>query len=61
MWDKLLEELDLDIGDGPDLESSFFVGDAGGRAARKEIKADHSCSDRYVSVGIFISNTILIS
>lgn len=47
MWDELLEDLDLDVGDGPDLKSSFFVGDAGGRAARNESKADHSCSDRY--------------
>ena len=52
MWAELLEELDLDDdrgGDGmagPDLGASFFVGDAGGRAAEKGIKADHSCVDR---------------
>lgn len=46
MWKALLEDLDLDESDGPDLESSFFVGDAGGRAARINAKADHSCSDR---------------
>ena len=46
MWKEMLEDLDLDEGDGPDLESSFFVGDAGGRAARTNAKADHSCSDR---------------
>ncbi len=46
MWDELIEDLDLDVGDGPDLGSSFFVGDAGGRTARNEIKADHACSDR---------------
>ncbi|KAL8697374.1 MAG: hypothetical protein Q9201_007155 [Fulgogasparrea decipioides] len=34
MWTELLEELDLDGEDGPDLAASFFVGDAGGRAAR---------------------------
>ena len=46
MWTELLDELDLDVSDGPDLQASFFVGDAGGRAARSGIKADHSCSDR---------------
>lgn len=47
MWKELREDLDLDEGDGPDLEFSFFVGDAGGRAARTNAKADHSCVDRY--------------
>ena len=46
MWDELLEDLDLDEGDGPNLGASFFVGDAGGRAARNGVKADHACSDR---------------
>ncbi|KAI4187718.1 MAG: hypothetical protein L6R41_002620 [Letrouitia leprolyta] len=46
MWTELIEDFDLDIGDGPDLKASFFVGDAGGRAARGAIKADYSCSDR---------------
>ena len=46
MWSELLEEFDLDVRDGPDLKASFFVGDAGGRAARSGAKADHSCSDR---------------
>jgi len=46
MWAELLEDLDLDEGEGPDLTSSFFVGDAGGRPARTNGKADHSCSDR---------------
>ena len=46
MWNELLEELDLEVGTGPDLSTSFFVGDAGGRPARKNFKADHSCSDR---------------
>ena len=45
-WKELLNDLDLDEGDGPDLQSSFFVGDAGGRAARANAKADHACSDR---------------
>lgn len=46
MWTELLEELDLEIDGGPELASSFFVGDAGGRPARKGAKPDHSCSDR---------------
>lgn len=46
MWTELLEEIDLDTREGPVLGESFFVGDAGGRAARSGAKADHSCSDR---------------
>ncbi len=45
-WKELVDYLDLDEGNGPDLQSSFFVGDAGGRAARINAKADHACSDR---------------
>ena len=47
MWDELLEEIDLDGHDGPDLPACFFVGDAGGRPARKDAKADHASSDRF--------------
>ncbi|KAL8681688.1 MAG: hypothetical protein Q9186_002205 [Xanthomendoza sp. 1 TL-2023] len=54
MWTELLEELDLDDGHGPDLEASFFVGDAGGRAARSGAKPDHSCSDRNFAVNLGI-------
>ena len=46
MWKELLDELDLNEGDGPDLQASFFVGDAGGRATRTNARADHACSDR---------------
>ena len=46
MWKELLDELDLDEGDGPDLAGSFFIGDAAGRIATKGRKADHSNSDR---------------
>ncbi|KAL2049079.1 hypothetical protein ABVK25_010675 [Lepraria finkii] len=46
MWIELVEDMDLDEGDGPDLRSSFFVGDAAGRTARNGAKADHACSDR---------------
>lgn len=46
MWKELLEDLDLDEDEGPDLKCSFFVGDAGGRSAMANAKADHACSDR---------------
>lgn len=46
MWDELVEDADLDVDDGVNFASSFFVGDAGGRPAGSNIKADHSCSDR---------------
>ena len=49
MWHELIEELDLDVGDGPDLAGSIFVGDAGGRQATNGGKGDHSCSDRCVA------------
>ncbi len=54
MWNELLEELDLEIGDGPDMSASFFIGDAGGRPARKNVKADHSCSDRNLADNVGI-------
>lgn len=48
MWDELLEDHDLDAVGSVDLENSFFVGDAGGRAGSSTGGAgkDHSCSDR---------------
>ena len=46
MWTELLDDYNLDIGEGLDLQNSFFVGDAGGRFARTGAKADHSSSDR---------------
>lgn len=54
MWDELLEDLDLDVKDGPDLMASFFVGDAGGRPATSRFKADHSCSDRNLAANVGI-------
>lgn len=54
MWSELLEELDLEIGEGPDLSASFFIGDAGGRPTRKDSKADHSCSDRNLANNVGI-------
>ena len=49
MWDELLEELDLDEHNAIDVEGSFLVGDAAGRAGGEGAggrKADHACSDR---------------
>ncbi|KAI4147421.1 MAG: hypothetical protein LQ341_001801 [Variospora aurantia] len=54
MWTELLEEFDLDSREGPDIGGSFFVGDAGGRAARSGAKADHSCSDRNFAANVGI-------
>ncbi|KAL8787586.1 MAG: hypothetical protein Q9213_002148 [Squamulea squamosa] len=54
MWTELLEELGIDSNEGPDLGASFFVGDAGGRAARRGAKADHSCSDRNLAANVGI-------
>lgn len=55
MWEELLEDADLDVNDGPDLQASFFVGDAGGRPATSQIKADHSCSDRDFAANVGIA------
>ncbi|KAL8978851.1 MAG: hypothetical protein Q9205_005670 [Flavoplaca limonia] len=54
MWTELLEELHLDDSEGPNLGASFFVGDAGGRAARSGAKGDHSCSDRNLAANVGI-------
>ncbi len=57
MWNEVLDEFDLDIHNGPDLEASFFVGDAGGRPARSTVKADHSCSDRCFTEAFWSNRT----
>ncbi|ORY12270.1 polynucleotide kinase 3 phosphatase-domain-containing protein [Clohesyomyces aquaticus] len=47
MWQELLEDHDLENADAVDLQNSFFVGDAGGRAAvAGGASKDHSCVDR---------------
>ncbi|KAL9119120.1 MAG: hypothetical protein Q9187_004323 [Circinaria calcarea] len=55
MWGELLEDYDLNIGDGPDLQNSIFVGDAAGRPARPGRKADHSSSDRDFAANVGIA------
>lgn len=49
MWQELIEHYDLDDTDGPDMQASIFVGDAGGRLGDLDSKtnADFACSDRY--------------
>ena len=54
MWMELLEELDLDGHRVVDLDASLLVGDAGGRAATADRKADHSCCDRDLAANIGI-------
>lgn len=40
MWNELIDDYNLNVGEGVDLENSFFVGDAAGRPE------DHSAVDR---------------
>lgn len=53
MWTELLEDLDFRLKE-PDFKASFFVGDAGGRAATMSRKADHACSDRDFAANVGI-------
>lgn len=46
MWHEVFEEFDLDANIDSDMTACFFVGDAGGRPARSNARADHSRSDR---------------
>ena len=52
MWEEVLRNFGLDARNPAivDMENSFFVGDAGGRAVPTKGKGrkDHSCVDRYV-------------
>ncbi|MCJ1344237.1 hypothetical protein MMC31_002440 [Peltigera leucophlebia] len=54
MWFEVLEEFDLDSSGGPLISACFFVGDAGGRPARSDAKADHSCVDRNFATNVGI-------
>lgn len=54
MWHEVLDEFDLDANNGPDMTACFFVGDAGGRPARSNARADHSCSDRNFATNVGI-------
>lgn len=46
MWQEMLEDYDLDADGLVDMNSSFYVGDAAGRAKTDKRRRDHSCSDR---------------
>jgi bifunctional polynucleotide phosphatase/kinase len=46
IWSELLEDYDIRVPGGIDLENSVFVGDAGGRNASEGKPKDFSCSDR---------------
>lgn len=46
MWQELLEDHDLEAEGAVDLEGSFYVGDAAGRAKTDKRRKDHACSDR---------------
>lgn len=52
MWEQFTKDFGLDVQDSTsvDLQNSFFVGDAGGRAgpAKGKGRKDHSCADRFV-------------
>ncbi|KAI9733233.1 MAG: hypothetical protein M1834_003317 [Cirrosporium novae-zelandiae] len=54
MWKEMLDDYDLDVGEGVDLDNSMLVGDAGGRPAGVDRKADFSCSDRNFAENIGI-------
>jgi bifunctional polynucleotide phosphatase/kinase len=55
IWKELVDDYDLDVDNGLDLQSSIFVGDAGGRSARNGVKADHASSDRLVILCVIIN------
>lgn len=56
MWEQLLEDNGLSDPEPVDLESSFFVGDAGGRIASstRGVSKDFSCSDRDFAANVGI-------
>lgn len=59
MWSEMVEDYDIEGDQGPDLEGSIFVGDAGGRSNVERGGDDHSCSDRYVPPHLSCDRSIL--
>ncbi|KAI9748470.1 MAG: hypothetical protein M4579_007214 [Chaenotheca gracillima] len=55
MWREMIEDYDLDVEDGVDLQNSFLVGDAAGRAAEGDAVKDFSCSDRDFAANVGIA------
>lgn len=62
MWEQLLEDFHLTVADQIDLDTSFFVGDAGGRTGPTSggVSKDHSCCDRCVCGRISVRHLGLI-
>ena len=54
MWKRMQQDLGLESADSIDLDQSFFVGDAGGRAKMDKRNKDHACSDRDLAANIGI-------
>lgn len=47
MWDEMLDDFDLQAEDAVDIDGSFYIGDAAGRAKTDQRNKDHATSDRY--------------
>ncbi|KAJ9658113.1 DNA kinase/phosphatase Pnk1 [Coniosporium apollinis] len=56
MWEQLLEDFNLTAAHQVDLDTSFFVGDAGGRTGHSSggVSKDHSCCDRDFATNVGI-------
>ncbi|KAI9874270.1 MAG: hypothetical protein M1830_009936, partial [Pleopsidium flavum] len=55
MWSEMVEDHDLEVTEGLDLQGSVFVGDAGGRSSGEGHGNDHSCSDRDFATNVGIA------
>ena len=55
MWHEILADHDLSSDDGVDMQKSFYVGDAAGRAKTSKRNKDHACSDRDFASNVGIS------
>lgn len=56
MWREMLEDYDLETGEGVDMQRSLFVGDAAGRSGDEDGmgKKDFACSDRDFAANVGI-------
>jgi bifunctional polynucleotide phosphatase/kinase len=54
MWEELLEDYDLDGEGAVDMDASFYVGDAAGRAKTDKRKKDFAGSDRELAANVGI-------
>ncbi|KAI9848171.1 MAG: hypothetical protein M1837_000845 [Sclerophora amabilis] len=55
MWREMLEDYDLDVNEMVDLQGSFLVGDAAGRANTAAGTKDFACSDRNFAANVGIA------